>query len=138
MRMHRTVIAVLAFCLVGLVPFTTASSANAAEPNAKAAGASVETTAAAPARNVKFEFKQQGRTSYKFYGKVQGAKNKKITLLRSKAKKGKYRPYKTGRTNARGNYSWGHLKATGWFYVKVPSDSKYATSYSKLIHVFYQ
>ena len=69
---------------------------------------------------MKFEFKQQGRTSYKFYGKVQGAKSKKIILLRSNTKKGKYRTFKTGRTNSRGNFSWGSLKATGWFYVKVP------------------
>jgi hypothetical protein len=135
MRMHRLVIAVLAFCLVGLVPFTTASSANAA-PAVSAAAASAE-TAALPARTVKFEFKPQGNTSYKFYGKVQGAKNKKITLFRAKTKKGKYRTFKTGRTDARGNYSWGHLKATGWFYVKVPADKKYATSYSKLINVYY-
>ncbi len=86
---------------------------------------------------MKFEFKQQGRTSYKFFGKVQGAKNKKITLLRSTTKKGKYRTFKSGRTDGRGNYSWRGLKATGWFYVKVPSDKKYATSYSKLIRVYY-
>ncbi len=136
MRMHRILIAVLAFCLVGLVPFTTSSSASAAESSAKTAATSAE-TAALPARTVKFEFKQQGRTSYKFYGKVQGAKNKKISLLRSNTKKGKYRPFKSTRTNGKGIYSWGNLKATGWFYVKVPKDSKYATSYSKLIHVFY-
>jgi curli biogenesis system outer membrane secretion channel CsgG len=137
MRMHRIVIAVLSFCLVGLVPFVAASSATAAEPAAKAAGTIVE-KAALPARKVKFQFKAQAHSSYKFYGKVQGAKNKKITLLHSKSKKGKYRSFKSGRTNARGNYIWQHLKATGWFYVKVPSDSKYATSYSQLIHVYYE
>jgi curli biogenesis system outer membrane secretion channel CsgG len=136
MRMHRIVIAVLSFCLVGLMPFAASSSATAAEPHARAVGSSVE-KAALPARTVKFQFKAQARSSYKFYGKVQGAKNKKISLLHSNSKKGKYRPFKTTRTNARGNYSWQHLKATGWFYVKVPSDSKYATSYSQLIHVYY-
>ncbi len=133
--MRRTVIAVLAFCLVGLVPVTTA---HAAEPRARAAGMSVE-TAALPGRRVKFEFKQQDRSSYKFYGKVQGAQQKKkVILLRATSKEGKYRLFRTGRTNARGNYSWNHLRAVGWFYLKVPGDRQYATSYSKLIHVHYR
>jgi len=126
MRMHRSVIAVLAFCLVGLVPFATPSSATAAESAA----------VAKPTRTVKFEFKSFGGSTYKFYGKVQAAKNKKIILMRAAAKKGNYRPFKTTRTNSRGNYSWKGMRATGYFYVKVPSDARYATSYSQLIHVY--
>ena len=135
MRMPRTVIAVLAFCLVGLVPIAAPSSASASETSARAETASVE-QAAKPRRTVKFAFKKDGRRYYKFIGKVQAAKNKKVTLMRSNTKKGKYRPFRSGRTNARGNFSWGNQKALGWFYVKVPSDKKYATSYSQLIHVY--
>jgi hypothetical protein len=138
MRMHRTLIAVLAFCLIGLVPFAASSPATAAEPSAKASDSSVAVQKLAlPTRKVKFEFKGFGKT-YKFFGKVQAAKSKKITLMRSKTKKGKYRPYKSTRTNGSGNYSWSNLKATGWFYVKVPADSRYKTSYSQLIQVFYR
>lgn len=138
MRMHRSVIAVLAFCLIGLVPFTTSSSAAAAEPTARASAAEAASQRLAkPARTVKFEFKQTTRTTYKFYGKVQAAKNKKISLLRSTTRKGKYRVFKTTRTNARGNYAWTGLRATGFYYVKVPSDARFATSYSQLIQVFY-
>ncbi len=140
MRMSRTVIAALAFCtvgLVGLVPLTTASSAHSAEPRGQASDASVE-MASLPGRTVKFEFKQQDRSSYKFYGKVQGAQQKKVILLRATSKEGKYRPFRTARTNARGHYSWSHLRAVGWFYLKVPGDRRYATSYSKLIHVHYR
>jgi putative lipoic acid-binding regulatory protein len=128
MRMHRSVVAVLAFCLLGLVPFATTSSADASVASQELA---------APARTVKFEFKQTTRTTYKFYGKVQAAQNKKIILLHSATKKGKYRPFKKARTSARGNYSWKGLHATGYFYVKVPKDANFATSYSQLIHVFY-
>ncbi len=138
MRMSRTFIAALAFCTVGLVPLTTASSAHSAEPRGKAPDASVE-MAALPGRRVKFEFKQQDSSSYKFYGKVQGAQQKKkVILLRATSKEGKYRPFRTARTNARGHYSWSHLRAVGWFYLKVPGDRQYATSYSKLIHVHYR
>ena len=125
MRMHRSVVAVLAFCLLGLVPFTSSTSAAAAEQQAL------------PARTVKFEFKQTSRTTYKFYGKVQGAENKKIILFRSIKKDSKARPFRKTRTNARGNYSWTGMRATGYFYVKVPGDARYATSYSQLINVFY-
>lgn len=138
MRRSRTVTAVLAFCLVGLALLTPASSAHsAAAPSAMVRGASVE-MAALPGRRVKFEFKQQDSSSYKFYGKVQGAKQKKVILVRATSKEGKYRPFRTGRTNARGHYSWSHLRAVGWFYLKVPGDRHYATSYSKLIHVHYR
>ena len=68
---------------------------------------------------------------------MQGAKNKKIILLRAKTKKGKYRPFKSTRTNAPGQLLVGDsLKATGWFYVKVPADKKYDVT-SQLIHVYY-
>jgi hypothetical protein len=127
MRMHRSVIAVVAFCLVGLVPLATPTSATAAE----------STALAKPTRTVKFEFKQTTNRTYKFYGKVQAAKNKKIILMHSAKKKGKYRTFRTARTNARGNYSWKGMRATGYFYVKVPSDARFATSYSQLIHVYY-
>ena len=139
MRMHRSVIAVLAFCLIGLVPLATSSSATAAEPAARASAATVASQQLAkPARTVKFEFKQTTSRTYKFFGKVQAAKNKKILLMHTpKRKKGKYSIFKTGRTNSRGNYSWKGLRATGYFYVKVPSDARFATSYSQLIHVYY-
>jgi hypothetical protein len=133
MRMPRTVIAVLAFCLIGLVPFTASSSATATEAAAQASDSSA--VAALPERRVSFKFKSFGRT-YKFFGKVQAAKNKKVHLMRAKTKRGKYRVFKSTRTNARGNYSWTGLRATGWFYVKVPADARFRTSRSQLYEVF--
>jgi hypothetical protein len=135
MRMPRTVIAILAFCLIGLVPFATSTSATATEVAAKASDSSVEK--ALPTRTVKFEFKATSRTRYKFFGKVQAAQNKKIILMRSNTKRGKYRAFKSTRTNARGNYQFLGLRATGWFHVKVPADARFRTSYSQLIRVFY-
>jgi len=135
MRMPRTAIAVLAFCLIGLVPFATSSSATATEVAAKANDSSV--ARALPTRTVKFEFKAISRTRYKFVGKVEKATNKKIILMRSKTKRGKYRAFKTTRTNERGNYKFLGLRATGWYHVKVPADARFATSRSQLIRVFY-
>lgn len=138
MRMHRTLIAALAFALIGLVPFTSAT-ANAAEVTAAKTSTSAAAPAAAakPRRTVAFKFKSTSRTTYKFVGKVQAAKNKKIVIQRSNSKKGKYRNFLTLRTNAKGNFFTRNLKATGWFVVKVPSDKRFATSYSQLIRVFY-
>lgn len=137
MRMHRILIAALAFALIGLVPFTSAT-ANAAEVTAaKSSAAAAPAAAAKPNRTVAFKFKSLGRTTYRFTGKVQAAKNKKIIIQRSNSKKGKYRNFLTLRTNAKGNYATRNLKATGWFVVKVPSDKRFATSYSQLIRVFY-
>ncbi|MDQ4054226.1 MAG: hypothetical protein M3237_16190 [Actinomycetota bacterium] len=135
MRMPRTVIAVLAFCLIGLVPFATSSSATATEVAAKASDSTV--ASALPTRTVKFEFKATSRTRYKFFGKVQAATNKKILLMRSQTKRGTYRAFKSTRTNDRGNYKFLGLRATGWFYVKVPADARFKTSYSQLIRVYY-
>jgi hypothetical protein len=132
--MPRTVIAVLAFCLIGLVPFAT-SSATAAEVAATASDSSV--AKALPTRTVKFEFKATSRTRYKFYGKVQAATNKKIILMYAKHKRGNYRPFKYTRTNERGNYTFLRLRPTGWFFVKVPADARFKTSVSQLIRVFY-
>jgi curli biogenesis system outer membrane secretion channel CsgG len=137
MRMPRTVIAALAICLVGLVPFAASTSASAAEPAAKAAGASAEARRALAARVVKFEFKAQRRSTYKFYGKVQDGNRSKIILLRADKKKGKYRTFRTDRTNTNGGYSWTGLSKTGYYYVKVPGNATWATSYSQLIHVYY-
>jgi hypothetical protein len=137
MHMHRLVIAVLAFCLVGLVPFTASSSATAVEPAATQAGASVEAPRLAkPARNVAFKFKEL-RRGYKFVGKVQDGKRTKVNLMRSSSKKGKYGVFKTGRTSGTGNFAWTGLSKQGWYYVKVPGNKTYATSYSQLIHVYY-
>lgn len=138
MRMHRILIAALAFALVGLVPFTSAT-ANAADVTAaKTSSAAAPTAAAKPTRKVAFKFKQKGRTTYKFAGKVQAAKNKKIIIQRSNSRNGKYRNFLTLRTNAKGNYSTRNLKRTGWFVVKVPSDKRFATSFSGLIRVYYR
>jgi hypothetical protein len=136
MRMHRLFIAVLAFCLAGFVPLVSGTSANAAEPAAKAAGASAELQRLLPRREIVFKFKSNGAT-YNFLGKVQNGKNTKILLMRANTKKGKYSVFKQGRTNARGNFSWKGLRKAGWFYVKVPGNSKWATSKSDLIHVYY-
>lgn len=135
MRMHRILVAVLAFCLIGLVPFATSTAANA-DPAAKAEGAGVESRAL-PTRAISFKFKQTSRTSYKLYGKVQAAHNKKIYLTRSNTKKGKYRIFKTTRTSATGHYKWTGLHKAGWYKVKVPRDSRFATSISGWIHVYY-
>ena len=145
MRMYRLLTAVLAFCLIGFVPFATSTSANAAEHagavvSSSAPSAFADTATADRAkttRKISFNFKTLSRTSYKFIGKVQGANKKKITLLRSNSKKGKYRTFRTTRTSSTGHYKFNKLGKTGWFAVKVPSDKKYKTSYSKLIHVFY-
>lgn len=137
MRMYRPVIAVLAFCLVGLVPLVSGTSATAAEPAAKAAGDSVQLERLAkPRREVVFKFKSKGR-SYNFVGKVQNGKRTKVLLMRSNNKKGKYTTFKKGRTNARGNFAWKGLRKAGWYYVKVPGNAKWATSKSDLIHVYY-
>jgi hypothetical protein len=138
MRMHRLVIAVLAFCLVGPVPFTASSSAAAAvEPAARQAGASVEAPRPAkPARNVAFKFKEL-RRGYKFVGKVQHGERAKVNLMRSSSKKGRYGVFKTARSSGTGNFAWTGLSKPGWYYVKVPGNKTYATSYSQLIHVYY-
>lgn len=143
MRLHRLVIAVLVLCLVGLVPLTASSSATAAvEPGARQAGArqagagAEAPRLAKPARNVAFEFKEL-RRGYKFVGKVQHGKRTKVNLMRSSAKKGRYRVFRTGRTSGTGNFAWTGLSRPGWYYVKVPGNKTYATSYSKLIHVYY-
>jgi hypothetical protein len=137
MRMHRILISVLAFCLIGLVPFGGSTSANAAEPTATAADKSVTAPVLAkPTRRISFKFKQTNRT-YKLYGKVQDAKKKKIYLTRANRKKGKYRNFKTTRTSSTGRYAWTGLRKPGWYKVKVPSTKKWATSVSGWIHVYY-
>jgi len=137
MRMHRLVIAVLAFCLAGFVPLVSGTSANAAEPAAKAAGESAELERLAkPRREVVFKFKSKGRT-YNFVGKVQNGKRTRVLLMRSNNKKGKYTVFKKDRTNAKGNFSWKRLRKPGWYYVKVPGNAKWATSKSSIIHVYY-
>lgn len=137
MRVHRLLIAVLAFCLIGLVPFVSGTSATAVAPAASAARqeASAERLAK-PRRTVAFEFKEL-RRGYKFTGKVQDGKRTKVNLMRAEKKKGKYRVVKSGRTNAQGRFEWSGLSKPGWYYAKVPGNNTWATSYSQLIHVFY-
>jgi hypothetical protein len=142
MRIDRILVTALAVALLSLVgpaPSATSSAVAApAAPAVRSAGSGADAAPGAkPARRVKFEFKRTGFT-YKFYGKVQAAVRKKVLLLRSATKDGEYRLYRTTRTTARGHYAWENLRASGFYYVKVPSDSRFATSYSQLIEVYFR
>ena len=140
MRMHRLLAAVLVAGLIGLVPFTT-SSATAAEPHARTIAASTTSSATAEraktARVITLKYKNQSRRALKFFGKVQDAKKKKVTLVRSNSEKGKYRPFRTGRTNTKGRYVFRNLTKTGYYKVKVASDKKYKTSFSNGVRLYY-
>ncbi len=142
MRTTRLLTAVLAFCLIGLVPFAAAAPATAAEPHARTVAAAPATASGAAdrartTRKVVFKFRKTGNRSFRFVGDVQGANKKKIYLLRSNTKKGKYRTFRTTRTDGRGKYTFANLGKTGYYGVKVPSDKKYAKSYSNVIRVYY-
>jgi putative lipoic acid-binding regulatory protein len=139
MRIDHILVTALAVALLSLVgPVPSATSSAVAAPAARSAASSADAAPAAkPARRVKFEFKRTGFT-YKLYGKVQAAVRKKVLLLRSTTEDGEYRLYRTTRTTARGNYAWENLRASGFYYVKVPSDRRFATSYSQLIEVYFR
>ena len=137
MRMSRIIIAALAISLIGLVPMT-ASSATAAESSTAPSASAAAAQAAKPARTVKFAFKDTPGRGYKFFGKVQDGNRTKVNLLRADSKRGNYRLFKTKRTTATGNYSWTRLTKAGWYYVKVPGNVKWKTSFSQLIHVYYR
>lgn len=138
MRM-RALTAVLAFCLVGLVPLAS-TSANAAEPAANAtqvATAPSAEKAAKPARKVTMKIHRTSRVAFKFTGKVQAAKNKKIKLMYAKKKKGKWTTYRTLRTNSNGYYKTKPTSKKGWYQIKVPGDKRFRTSYSNYMYHIY-
>ena len=137
MRMHRLVIAVLAFCLVGLVPFTTASSAERGSSRCQGSGCERrDGRPAGPQREVRVQ--AAGPHELQVLREGAGREEQEDHAAPLQHQEGQV-PHLQVRSapTASGNYSWGGLKATGWFYVKVPSDKKYATSYSKLIRVYY-
>ena len=144
MRMHRLLATVLVGGLIGLVPFT-ASSATAAEPQARTIAASATTSAAPsaaadrakPARRITIKFKATSRRAGKFVGKVQDATKKKVILVRSNSERGKYRPFRTNRTSKTGHYAFKNIGRVGYYKVKVASDKKYKTSFSNGIRLYY-
>ncbi len=143
MRTTRLITAVLAFCLIGLVPFVGGASASASElQTSSVAGspaAGVDSSERAKgSRKVILKSRQATRRSLRFIGRVQAATKKKITLVRANGVKGPYRQFRAARTDARGRFVFNDIRKTGYYAVKVPSDKKYKTSYSNVIRVYYR
>ncbi|MXG90189.1 hypothetical protein [Nocardioides flavescens] len=109
----RFVAAIVALVLAAAMTQGLVSPASAAQPAAPAAAAAQAKT------KVSLKFAANGAKSFRLYGKASGAKNKKAILLRATSKKGKYRSFKTTKTNKQGKFSFGGLKKEGYYAVRV-------------------
>ncbi len=113
MRKSRFLAALIALFLAAALPLVGTSGAQAA------AGHS---TVAAKATKVSIKFRANGAKNFELYGAVSPkskGKNKTVKLYRATAPDGKYKKFKTGKTDGKGKYSFKGLKKVGYYYAKV-------------------
>lgn len=112
MRNTRIVSALIALCLAVALPLVSlGGSAQATTAPAVSAKAKTKVT---------INFAANGAKSFRLYGKVKPkAKGKKAVLLRSTTANGKFKSFRSTKTNKQGAYSFDGLKKEGYYAVKI-------------------
>jgi hypothetical protein len=115
MRNTRIVSALIALCLAVALPLVSLSGT----AQAKAGHSAVAVSAKAKTK-VTINFAANGGKSFRLYGKVKPkAKGKKAVLLRSTTANGKFKTFKTTKTDKQGKYAFSGLKKEGYYAVKI-------------------
>lgn len=116
MRNTRIVSALIALCLAVALPLVSLSGT----AQAKSAGHSAVAVSAKAKTKVTINFAANGGKSFRLFGKVKPkAKGKKAVLLRSTTANGKFKTFKTTKTDKQGKYAFNGLKKEGYYAVKI-------------------
>lgn len=137
-QLQRAIIAMVAFALVGLVPFAgstaTADDAGFTQGEVVTSGADAsgrDDARAKPRRWISLKFKAtHNGNRFKLHGWIKDCTRCQVKLMRSNRKWGTYRQFRVKRANKSGGYAFKQLNRAGWYRTKVPGNAKYATSWS--------
>lgn len=114
MRKSRFLAALIALFLAAALPLVSTSGAQAVSGHA--------TVAAKAKTKVSIKFRANGAKSFELYGAVtpkSSGKNKSVKLYRATDPNGKFKQFKSGKTDGQGKYSFKGLKKVGYYYAKV-------------------
>jgi hypothetical protein len=146
MRMHRIVTGLVAFALIGFVPFVSGSAATAAPATVGASHSAVshQSTAktALPHRTINAKIDQKGPRKLIFKGKVTGKPvyaKKVVKIERRIGKHGKWKSYAKTHTTKTGG--WRHQvgapRSGRWYFrATTPATNSYAKSHSDVWYTY--
>lgn len=147
MRMNRTLAAVIAFAMLGLVPFVSNSTAVAATRHGAVAASQPAAASATaerkqlPEREIVTEGVKQGQKLI-LKGKVKGAPKyarKLVRIERRIGKDGNWKTYKKLKSEAKGGFRTqvGAPRTGKWFFRAVtPKTNSYRKSYSNVLYSY--
>jgi hypothetical protein len=147
MRMHRMLTGLVAFALIGLVPFVSTTSADAATSAGRAAASTTpasSTTARAqlPAREITAKIAQPAPRKLVFKGKVKGDPkyaHKLVKVERRIGKGGNWKLYKKLKSGSRGGWATevGAPRTGKWYFRAVtPETNSYRKSFSRVWYTY--
>jgi hypothetical protein len=144
MRMHRILTGLVAFALIGFVPFVSSSSATAAVDGARVAQATTAPTVESrlPKREINAKVVQKGSRTLIFKGKVTGEpkySKKVVKIERRIGKGGNWKQYAKVKSTKQGG--WRHQvgaprNGRWYFRAMTPKTNSYAKSYSEVWYTY--